>query len=69
MENAAQKKIECFEDLIIWQRAVEFAVEIYTLTESAGIRTDFGLNNLGELLFPSRLTLRRDLNEGPVVNT
>ncbi|MEP7212842.1 MAG: four helix bundle protein [Acidobacteriota bacterium] len=36
-------KIECFEDLYIWQRAVEFAKDIYLLTEKNGIKTDFGL--------------------------
>jgi four helix bundle protein len=39
------KKIQHFEDLIIWQKAVEFAAEIYRLTESAAIRTDFGLKD------------------------
>jgi four helix bundle protein len=38
-----KKKIECFEDLFIWQRAIEFAKEIYLITERKGLRTDFGL--------------------------
>ena len=38
-------KVECFEDLHIWQKAIEFAKEIYTLTDKPGIRTDFGLRN------------------------
>jgi four helix bundle protein len=38
-----RKKIECFEDLIIWQRAIEFAKEIYLITERKGLKTDFGL--------------------------
>ncbi len=37
------KKIECFEDLYIWQKGVEFAKEIYLLTERKGIKNDFGL--------------------------
>lgn len=40
-----KKKIECFEDLHIWQKAVEFARDIYILTEKNGIKTDFGLKN------------------------
>ncbi|MBX3244971.1 MAG: four helix bundle protein [Acidobacteria bacterium] len=37
------KKVQCFEDLIIWQKAIEFAKEIYLLTERKGLKTDFGL--------------------------
>ncbi len=40
-----RKKVECFEDLIIWQKAVEFAKDIYIVTERDGMRTDFGLKN------------------------
>lgn len=43
MNNSPTKKIECFEDLIIWQKAVELAVEVYDLTNnSAAMRADFG---------------------------
>ncbi len=38
-------KINSFEDLFIWQKAVEFAKEIYLLTERDRLRTDFGLKN------------------------
>ena len=38
-------KITCFEDLIIWQKAIEFAKEIYLLTERMGLKTDFGLKS------------------------
>lgn len=38
-----KKKIQCFEDLFIWQKAVEFARDIYILTERDGLKTDFGL--------------------------
>ena len=37
------KKVECFEDLFIWQKAVEFAKDIYVVTEKFGLKTDFGL--------------------------
>jgi four helix bundle protein len=40
-----KKKIEQFEDLFIWQKAIEFVKEIYILTEKAGLKTDFGLKN------------------------
>lgn len=39
------KKIACFEDLIIWQKAVEFAKDVYVVTEKDGITKDFGLKN------------------------
>ena len=46
MQNElAKKKIECFEDLFIWQKAVEFAKDIYLVTEKKGLKTDFGLKN------------------------
>jgi len=38
-----KKKIECFEDLFIWQKAIEFAKEIYLITEKQGLKNDFGL--------------------------
>ena len=40
-----KKTVECFEDLFIWQKAVEFAKEIYLVTERTGLRTDFGLKD------------------------
>lgn len=40
-----KKKVECFEDLFIWQKAVEFAADIYRLTEKPGLKSDFGLKN------------------------
>ena len=40
-----KRKVECFEDLYIWQKAVEFAKEIYIVTERKGLKTDFGLKN------------------------
>jgi len=42
-ERDRKKKVECFEDLFIWQKAIEFAKEIYLITERKGLRTDFGL--------------------------
>jgi four helix bundle protein len=31
--------------LFIWQKAIEFAKEIYLITEKQGIKNDFGLKN------------------------
>ena len=39
------RKIESFEDLIIWQRAVDLAADIYELTEVTGLKSDFGLKD------------------------
>jgi four helix bundle protein len=38
-------KIGCFEDLFIWQKGIEFAKEIYLITEKKGLKNDFGLKN------------------------
>ena len=40
-----RSKVTCFEDLLIWQKAIEFAKEIYMLTNNGGLKTDFGLKN------------------------
>jgi len=42
-DGAGKRKIETFEDLFIWQKAIEFAKDIYLLTERDGLKTDFGL--------------------------
>ncbi len=39
------KKIECFEELYIWQKAVEYAKEIYLITDRKGLRNDYGLKD------------------------
>ena len=45
MNDSPTRKIQHFEDLIIWQKAVDLAVEIYTLTNLAAIRTDFSMKD------------------------
>lgn len=40
-----KRKVEQFEDLFIWQKAVEFAKDIYLLTERQGLKNDLGLKN------------------------
>lgn len=44
MENA-RKKIECFEDLVTWQKGIELVKEIYLITEKKGLKTDYGLKD------------------------
>ena len=39
------KKIECFEYLYIWQKAVEYAKEIYLITDKKELKSDFGLKD------------------------
>ena len=39
------KKIECFEDLFIWQKAVEYAKEIYLITNKKDLISDYGLKD------------------------
>ncbi|MEP6704090.1 MAG: four helix bundle protein [Acidobacteriota bacterium] len=41
----SSRKVERFEDLIIWQRAVELAAEIYLVTDSASLRADLALKD------------------------
>jgi len=38
-----KKKVECFEDLFIRQKGIEFVKEIYLVTEKKGLKSDFGL--------------------------
>ena len=42
---SGMRRIVCFEDLFVWQKAIEFAKEIYLITEKDGFKTDFGLKN------------------------
>ena len=45
MDDTAKRTVQCFEDLFIWQKAIDFAKEIYVITEGTGIRADFGLKD------------------------
>jgi four helix bundle protein len=42
-DKKVKKKVECFEDLFIWQKGIEFVKEIYLITEKKGLKNDFGL--------------------------
>ena len=60
-DKISRKKIECFEDLYIWQKAIEFAKEIYVVTERKGLKTDFGLK--GQMR-DSALSISSNIAEG-----
>jgi len=40
-----RKKIENFEDLIVWQKGVELVKQIYLLTSEGKLNKDFGLRD------------------------
>lgn len=56
-----KKKIECFEDLIIWQKGIEFVREIYLLTQKEGLKSDFGLK---EQLRRAAVSIPTNIAEG-----
>jgi len=41
MEN----KIRSFEDLIVWQKAIEFVKQVYLVTNQGDLKRDFGLRD------------------------
>ncbi len=55
------KRIESFEDLFVWQQAIQFAKEIYLLTDRDGFQTDFGLKNQ---LRRSSISISSNIAEG-----
>lgn len=40
-----KKKIETFEDLRVWQKAIELVKQIYLMTKEGGLSKDFGLRD------------------------
>ena len=60
-DERIRKKVECFEDLFIWQKAVEFAKEIYLLAEKKGLTNDFGLKNQ---MWNSAVSISSNIAEG-----
>ena len=40
-----RKKVRSFEDLIVWQKAIEFVKEVYLVTDKGELRRDFGLRD------------------------
>jgi four helix bundle protein len=41
----AKKKVENFEDLLVWQKGMEMVKEIYRLTQEGSLSRDFGLRD------------------------
>jgi four helix bundle protein len=37
--------IRTFEDLLVWQKAIEFVKEVYVLTNQGDLKRDFGLRD------------------------
>lgn len=40
-----KRRIRSFEDLIVWQKAIEFVKEVYLVTNEGDLRRDFGLRD------------------------
>jgi four helix bundle protein len=40
-----REKIRTFEDLIVWQKAIEFVKQVYLVTNPGDLRRDFGLRD------------------------
>jgi four helix bundle protein len=40
-----KRRIQSFEDLIVWQKAIEFVKEVYLVTNEGDLKRDFGLRD------------------------
>ncbi len=40
-----RKTIRSFEDLLVWQQAIEFVTQVYLVTNEGEIKRDFGLRD------------------------
>ena len=40
-----RKTIRTFEDLIVWQKTIEFVKEVYVVTSQGDLKRDFGLRD------------------------
>lgn len=40
-----KKLIRSFEDLIVWQKAIEFVTQVYRVTNQGELKRDFGLRD------------------------
>jgi four helix bundle protein len=40
-----RKRIESFEDLIVWQRGIELVKQVYLVTSEGDLKKDFGLRD------------------------
>ncbi len=43
MGSGKLSKIECYEDLVVWQKAHKFVLNIYEITKKFPINEQFGL--------------------------
>jgi four helix bundle protein len=43
--NMERKMIRSFEDLIVWQRGIEFVKQVYIVTNQGDLKRDFGLRD------------------------
>lgn len=43
--HTEKKPIRSFEDLIVWQKAIEFVKQVYVITGQGDLRRDFGLRD------------------------
>ena len=41
-----RKAIRTFEDLIVWQKAIEFVKQVYVVTSQGELKRDFGLRQM-----------------------
>jgi four helix bundle protein len=37
--------IRTFEDLVVWQKAIEFVKQVYLITDERGLKRDFGMKD------------------------
>jgi hypothetical protein len=54
-------KIETFEDLEIWNRAIDLYVEVYTKCENSGLKNDFSAK---DQLKRATLSISNNIAEG-----
>jgi four helix bundle protein len=45
LTRADRKPVRSFEDLIVWQKAIEFVKKVYLLTNEGDFKRDFGLRD------------------------
>lgn len=38
-------RIRTFEDLVVWQKAIDFVKRVYLITDEGGLKRDFGLKD------------------------
>lgn len=56
-----RKKVETFEDLIVWQKGIELAKQIYIHTDDGKLNKDFGLR---DQLRRATVSITANISEG-----